>query len=788
VKRNRRLDSQAASAVEAAGSGRFGTFGGVFTPSVLTILGVVMYLRFGWVVGHQGLLGALLVVAVSHLISIATGLSVASIATNRTVGAGGAYYMISRSLGAPAGAAIGIPLFLGQALGVTFYIVGFTESLAAILPVLQTEIFGGFTLEKLVGSLCLVGLTVLSIKSAELAIKLQFFVMVGIAVSLMSFFLGGAETPQPELRWGAPAEGKGFTEVFAVFFPAVTGIMAGVSMSGDLRDPRKSIPRGTLSSILLCMVIYMAIPFWLVKNASLQELQDDMGIVWKIAAVPSLIYVGVWAATLSSALSSVLTAPRTLQALAQDGHVPRIFGRGFGQNQEPVAGLLLTFGLAQTGIVLGDLDLVAPILTMFFLVTYGFTNLACGLERWAASPSFRPDFGVPAGVSLAGAMACFYVMSIIDIRAMFIALLVSAGIYALTQRRVLGTTYGDARHGIWAALVRSALHRLKAAEFHPLNWRPNLLILGGHPNKRTYLLRLGSAIVQERGIVSYAHLIKGTIAEHARYRKDLAVSAGQRIAEEFPNVFYRVDIVSDIYRGIITTTQAYGVGNLECNSVMLGWPTKPERRMAFVEMLADLARLERSVLLVNNKDGQLMGGGGNSRKNRRPPEVHIYWGGLEQNGGLMLLLAFLLTSDHALRSARVTLHTIVDTERERAEACRMVGQYITAARLRATAKVLLREGRTVPQIMAEQSVGADLALLGLKLPELLSPRDSMDDAPVRGEDEIGTAERMQAEQAARAAVDAFFDRMNAMLEVLPTTIMVNSARNFESEPVLFDKS
>ena len=154
----------------------------------------------------------------------------------------------------------------------------------------------------------------------------------------------------------------------------------------------------------------------------------------------------------------------------------------------------------------------------------------------------------------------------------------------------------------------------------------------------------------------------------------------------------------------------------------------------------------------------------------------------------MLLLAFLLTSDHALRSARVTLHTIVDTERERAEACRMVGQYITAARLRATAKVLLREGRTVPQIMAEQSVGADLALLGLKLPELLSPRDSMDDAPVRGEDEIGTAERMQAEQAARAAVDAFFDRMNAMLEVLPTTIMVNSARNFESEPVLFDKS
>ncbi len=740
-------------------TGRFGTFGGVFTPSVLTILGVVMYMRFGWVVGNQGLIGAMIVVLVAHLISIATGLSVASIATNRTVGAGGAYYMISRSLGAPAGAAIGIPLFLGQALGVTFYIVGFTESLAAIFPWLSMAPIPGLTYEKIVGTLVCIGLTVLSIKSAELAIKIQFFVMITIAISLVSFFMGSGENPPAEIAWTNP-EGKSFVEVFAVFFPAVTGIMAGVSMSGDLKDPRTAIPRGTLSAVLVCMVIYLAIPYFLVRNASLEELSTDLNIVWKISAFPSMIFLGVWAATLSSALASVLTAPRTLQALAQDGHMPGIFGRGFGKNQEPVAGLLLTFALAETGVILGDLDAIAPVLTMFFLVTYGFTNLACGLERWAASPSFRPDFKVPASISMFGAIACFYVMSIIDMPAMFASLAICGGIYAWTQRRVLGTTYGDARHGIWSALVRSSLHHLREAEFHPLNWRPNLLILGGNPDRRTYLLKLGSAIVQERGIVTYAHLLKGKVEDHAQHRKDLIKGVGAHIYEDFPNVFYRVDIVDDVYRGIVTTAQAYGMGNLECNSVMMGWPRKKERQLAFVQMLEDLARLDRSVLIVHHKGTQTLGNANNNRKRRQRPEIHIWWGGLARNGGLMLLLAFLLTADQTLRNARVRLMTVVNTEGEEREASAAVERIISSARLQARARVIRRGDRKIADIMSEESSGADLAILGFKPPE----------------------------HATEEEADVFFERMNAMLAVLPTTVMVNSARDFETEPVLFDES
>ena len=738
----------------ASTGGRFGTFGGVFTPSILTILGVVMYMRFGWVTGQSGLAGTLLVVGVAHLISIATALSVASIATNRTVGAGGAYFMISRSLGAPAGAAIGFPLFMGQALGTTFYIVGFTESLRVLMPWMSTQVVGIITVEKIVGTLVCIGITVLSIKSADLAIKAQYVVMVIIVLSLVSFFMGTGSAPPEHIEWQKTAGSASFTEVFSVFFPAVTGIMAGVSMSGDLKDPRKSIPRGTIMAVLAGLAVYTAFPIWLSMNATNAEMISNKSIVWDVAMFPSAIYMGVWGATLSSALASLMTAPRTLQALAQDGHAPKLFASGMGKSEEPVAGLILTFVLAETGIILGDLDAIAPILTMFFLVTYGFTNLACGLERWAASPSFRPDFKVPASISLFGAVACFYVMSIIDMGAMFGSLAICGGIYAITQRRVLGTTYGDARHGIWSALVRSALHHLRDVEFHPLNWRPNLLIPGGDPDKRTYLLRFGSAMVQERGIVTYLQLIKGSIREQSRMRKDLIKTVGPQLFEDFPNVFYKVDIVDDIYRGIVGAAQSYGVGSLEANSVMIGWPSNKERRADFLAMLQDLVLLDRSLLLVNHKGTQTLG----QKKKRRRKEIHIWWGGLEGNGGLMLLLAYLLTADHSLRNARVKVMTVVDDERAEQDATSALQGIITAARLQASPRVIMRNERSITEIMKEESADADLAMLGIRLEERTDP----------------------------ASADAFFERMNAMLDQLPTTIMVYGARNFESEPVLFD--
>ena len=218
----------------------FGTFQGVYTPSILTIIGVVMYLRFGWVLGNVGLVGSLALVAIGSAITFLTGLSISTLATNMRMKGGGAYFMLSRSLGIESGAALGIPLALSQAVGVSFYVAGFAEALTQSgLPVVsELDV-------RVVGLVTLTVLALVSTLSADIALKSQYFIMAAIALSLVSFFAGSAPRP-PESPAVGPAP-LGFWPVFAVFFPAVTGILSGLGMSGDLREPGRSIPLGTVA-------------------------------------------------------------------------------------------------------------------------------------------------------------------------------------------------------------------------------------------------------------------------------------------------------------------------------------------------------------------------------------------------------------------------------------------------------------------------------------------------------------------------------------------------------------
>lgn len=755
--------TQVTHSSRAQTSKRFGTFGGVFTPSVLTILGVVMYMLLPNVVGNVGLGGALIIIALSHCISFSTGLSVSSIATNRTVGAGGAYYMISRALGAPAGAAIGIPLFFAQALSVAFYVKGFTESIRSLLPTDLGFEWINLALSATSIALCTsLFLLVLVWRSSETAIKAQYFVMAAIVISLISIFAGGTSQNLSEVEWflsearqreiGAAS----FSETFAIFFPAVTGIMAGVSMSGDLKDARQSLPRGTLFAILVGFIIYMALPVVLALNFDTAALVADHDpnqagnqnyAIFQMSAFSSLVYVGLWGATLSSAMGSILSAPRTVQALAVDGLMPRFLAKGHGPANEPRFGVILTFALAVGALFLGDLEILAQILSMFFLATYGITNLACFLEIWAANPSFRPTFKISPWISLVGAIGCFYVMSRINFGAMIAAACICLTIYLVVQRRALNTTFGDARHGFWSALVRTALNQLHQTAYHDQNWRPNLLIFGGALGRRAHLMEMGRAIVQERGITSYIEMLQGEVANLVETRKERLALLNDRRSEH-QGVFFRVDIVPDVYQGLVTVTQSYGIGSLGANSVLLGWLSKSARVDAYFQMLRDLSGLEKSLLLMNYDENRRFG----HRK-----DIHIWWGGLQANGGLMLLLAYLTISYHRWRQARVTILTVVDSEQAKEQAEQRLTGLFSSARLEACPKVILREGKSIRSLMSEHSGGADLAILGLRLPD-------------EGED-----------------VQTVFDHYNHLLAVLPTTLLVHSAGNFDVSPVLFDE-
>ncbi len=682
---------------------RFGTFGGVFVPNVLTILGIILFLRTGWVVGQAGLFHALLIVALANAISLLTGLSLAAVATAMQVRAGGKYYIISRSLGLEVGGAIGIPLYLSQAISVAFYIIGFTESIRALeffRPFDPRLISTGVVL--LFGGIAFIG--------ADFAIKVQYFIFAALMGALASFFAGGWDAIQPPVLTPSYTEGLNFWRVFAVFFPAVTGIAVGASMSGDLKDPGKSIPRGTIASILFTGTIYFATVVWLALHGTPQELIENTLIMQEIARWPLLIFVGVWSATLSSALGSIMAAPRTLQAIARDRIVPRILAAQMGSPTEPRMAVLLTTAIALAVIWAGDLNFVAPIITMFFLNTYGMMNLAAGIERLVGNPSFRPRFHIHWSLSLLGAAGCYGAMFLINPLATVVAIVSSYGIYFYLQRRAVAHTWGDVRSGIWFALARWALLNLESQPYHAKNWRPNILVFTGQPHNRQHLVSMAEWLSRGQGIVSFFQLIVGDV-EQLALRRLRAVARRQirsYILGRNMAAFPEADIVPDFFTGAVTVAQSHGVGGLEPNTVLLGWSGTPQGRRTLVRLLRTLGHLGKSVLFLHYDPARGVG---------RQATIDVWWRGRSHNGELMLLLAYIIARHPSWDGARIRLRRVIS----RAEGREMTEAHLRSllAEVRVDAEphvIVAPEDEPFIETVRRYSTDTDLTLLGMARP------------------------------------------------------------------------
>ncbi|MBU0547250.1 MAG: amino acid permease, partial [Candidatus Omnitrophica bacterium] len=504
---------------------RFGTFEGVFTPTVLSILGVVLYLRLGWVVGQVGLAGALTIVIISNLITLCTGLSIASITTNIRIGTGGAYSIISKSLGLEVGGAIGIPLYLCQAISVAFYITGFTECWVFIFP--QHNFI-------LISVITWFVLFVISYISAKFAFRIQSVIMGIIALSLLSIFLGKGRLVQPIAIWHGVGQ-LDFWKVFAIFFPAVTGILAGVTMSGELKQPERNIPFGTLLAIVVTFCIYVLLAFWFAFVAQPQDLVNNTSIVIVLARWRFLVIAGIMGATLSSALSMFVVSPRTLLALSKHRVIP--FFSAFNHlnaKGEPTPAILFTALLALLTISLGTLNTIAGILTMFFLITYGILNLTVFVEKTTGIASFRPTFKTPVIVSLIGGAGCLYAMFLINQFFSIIAITVTVLIYIVLVRRHIRHNFPDIRKGIFIFIAEQANKIASQLPYHPKIWKPNLLVPVEEPRDWLGMVEFIKAIVLPRGRVVFFNIINkdmkdmndGKTAERNKISEELLSLAG----------------------------------------------------------------------------------------------------------------------------------------------------------------------------------------------------------------------------------------------------------------------
>jgi amino acid transporter len=569
---------------------KFGTFAGVFTPSLLTILGVIMYMRLGWVVGNAGLLGTLAIIIIAHVISITTGLSISSVATDKKIGAGGVYYVLSRSMGIPIGGSIGIALYVGTALSIALYLIGFAESFNAYFDF-------GMTINdfRLTGTIALVSLTILALISTSIALKTQYIILTAIAVSLLSIFFGTREYVPETINMVSTPGSVSMELIFAIFFPAVTGFTAGIAMSGDLKDPKESIPKGTLWAIGVGLFVYIFLAIFIAISVDSESLKSDYNILMKIAFFAPAVVAGIWGATLSSALGGILGGPRILQAMSLDQVTPKIFAKGKGNNNEPVNALMTVFLIAEAGILIGELDVIARVVSMFYLTAYGFINIAFFLESWA-NPDFQPTFKIKRWIGLLGFFACFAVMFKLDMIAMFVALAVIGGLYFWLQRKEVKIQSHDVWNSVWENIVNKGLKKIDASTNVTSSWNPNIILFSGQSAHQSYLLELSKTVSGRTGIVTNFKLILDKNNDIPLKKTEQIVS--EEIFKEL-GIFARQIKVDNIYNGIKNIATTFGFSGVEPNTIMMGWPKGLEGSEEYSKMTETLLHLDYNLLYLD---------------------------------------------------------------------------------------------------------------------------------------------------------------------------------------------
>lgn len=692
----------------------------VFLTAISTILGAIMFLRFGYAVGSVGFMGTLLLIFLGHLVAIPTAMALAEIATNQKVEGGGEYFIISRSFGINIGAAIGITLYLSQAISVAFYVIAFAESFEAIKPWL-TSSFGIEILDNRIFSVpaLLLLIWLMVTKGANLGMKALYVVVTILAISLIFFFFGS--TPYSEVfdssqLFKSFTPEKGFFYVFAIIFPAFTGMTAGVGLSGDLKDPKKSIPLGTLAATLTGMVIYVFIAYKLASSASPEDLLNDQFVMSKIAIWGPIIPIGLAAATISSALGSFMVAPRTMQAIGMDKVFPNRFvnswvSLGTKVNNEPRNATILTSVIALIFVLMGDVNAVAEIITMFFLVTYGSLSLISFLQHFAADPAYRPTFKSQWYLSLLGAVMSVYLMFKINTPYALAAIALMVILYLYISAKS-DTKKGMASifQGVIQQFSRTMQVFLQKTEKDKKmeDWRPAVVCLSPDSFERYGALELMKWISYRYGFGTYIHFEKAYFSKESKIVAELKLEKLIKNASvSNSNVFLETIISPSDTAAIVQAIQQPGISG-KPNNMMLFEFKKGEGAW-----LADVID-NYSLLKSANYDLCILAS--SDRGFGYKKDIHIWIRKTDyENANLMILLSYIILGHPDWKHGEIKIFASFPKEdllKEQENLIRLTSSGrlpISANNIRV---IPMEEGKTKLDLINEYSSEADLTLIG----------------------------------------------------------------------------
>jgi hypothetical protein len=680
------------SSTRTAGGEKFDTFTGVIRPTLLTTLGALLFLREGWLVGNSGLIGALVVILSAYVITGTTALAVSSLSTNVRVQAGGAFALIARALGLEAGGAIGIPLYGAQCASAGLYLFAFGE--------VWLHMFPGHPIG-LVVFVAYLGVGALTLTSAKVAFRAQGPLMLLIGLAILSAWFGGWEG-STQLAMVEPVPARvSLREAFAVFFPAATGLMVGVGMSGSLSDPRRSIPKGILTAWAVSLAVYLITAVWCTVVASPDELLMNKTVMISKAAFGPMVLVGVLCATVMAAVSSLVAAPRLLQAMAGQRVVPMgAWLEASDARGEPRRALWVSMGVAGLCLFSGSLDQIAQIVTAFFILTYLAINLVVFLEQRLSMISFRPTMAVHPSIPLIGLIACALGLFVSSPTMGLVGGTMVAVVYIWLHRRRLHTPWETVRSGIHVRVAAWAAQRASRGPRPERAWSPELLLPVERSQDADLLVALGARITRLAGGVRIVGM---------RSDADLGLALEERAAHlrahGTPATSTVVDAVS-FARGatmVVDATQGMFMGP---NLLLINGEVQSEKDLQILVDHCDARGIGMGVYL-SHPDGGL----GRARQvtvwlSERSPDWSLQMH--NANLDLPVLIGHLLSAD---QGCRLQLATVVRSIEDRADANGFLERLIEQGRLKAGTDIHVAEGRFLDAV--RESPYADIHVFGL---------------------------------------------------------------------------
>ncbi|XP_068681220.1 solute carrier family 12 member 9-like isoform X2 [Montipora foliosa] len=590
---------------------KLSTFFGVVVPVTLSMFSVILFLRLGFIVGQAGMILSIGMFVIAYLVVGLTVLSISAIATNGTVKEGGAYYMISRTLGPEFGGSIGVIFYFANIFATALYILGFVEALVNNFghtsehQVLKEGEWWNFLYGSAVLLLCLIVCLIGAGMFAKMSFIIFLVVLAAVASSFVSFLIKKEDFKLP---YGAENSGhknitlhytgwstKTFKDnlkyhfsedytthshqnvllVFGVLFNGVTGIMAGANISGDLKKPGYAIPFGTLTSSLFTFIIYILLVIFTSATCPPRLLKNNYNYLEVISKVSPLVTIGTFAATLSAALSCLIGASRILQALAKDdllGFLIRPFGRVTQKRREPLRAVLVSWLFVQVVLIIGKLNDVAVLVSMFFLLSYGITNMACFALKAASASNFRPTFQYFSWqTAFLGTVLCFLIMFLVNYKYAAISVAVMVILFVVISLRTPPTPWGDVSQALIYHQVRKYLLRLDLRKDHVKFWRPQVLLLVSNPRSSYPLIDFVNDI-KKGGLYILGHVQEDEFNSHSMRKQGRDLTTWLNFVDcTGIKAFVELTVTKTIRAGAQNLLMASGLGGMKPNTLILGF-------------------------------------------------------------------------------------------------------------------------------------------------------------------------------------------------------------------------